>query len=121
VAAIAGKGQEIDLLAIRDRTVLSQIWEFGSSHCKHSSNEKENENEIEIEIERKEAENAGGWEEKGKRSRGSLPTLTLTPSQNPSFPIPNHLYILSLIIINSIIYITTLLLLFTNWHKPPLF
>lgn len=32
VAAIAGEGQEIDELAIRDSTVLSQIWEFWSSH-----------------------------------------------------------------------------------------
>jgi len=39
VAAIAGKGQEIDQLAIRDRTVLSQIWEFGSSHPTHLQRE----------------------------------------------------------------------------------
>lgn len=32
VAAIAGEGQEIDELAIRDSTVLSQIWEFRSTH-----------------------------------------------------------------------------------------
>lgn len=32
MAAIAGEGQEIDLLALRDVAMPTQIWEFRSSH-----------------------------------------------------------------------------------------
>lgn len=39
MAAIAGERQEIDLLAFDDGAMLSQIWEFRSSH--QNQNEKQ--------------------------------------------------------------------------------
>lgn len=39
MAAIAGERQEIDLLAFDDRAMLSQIWEFRSSHQNQNQNQ----------------------------------------------------------------------------------
>ena len=62
MAAITGEGQEIDQLAIRDRTVLSQIWEFRRSHPTHlQTQEKENEIEQRMKV---------GGKRKGKEGEG---------------------------------------------------